>query len=50
MIAVVAGRLMNVATWIEIPLVVTCTLVPKESMITIVKARENIKGARNGDE
>ena len=27
-IAIVAGRLMNVATWNEIPLVVSCTLVP----------------------
>ena len=28
MIAVVAGRLMTAATWNEIPLVVSCTLVP----------------------
>ena len=31
-IAVVAGRLMNAAVWNEIPLVVSCTLVPWERM------------------
>ena len=44
-IAVVAGRLMNAATWNDIPLVVSCTLVPREQMSVIVKAWENIKGA-----
>ena len=42
-IAVVAGRLMNAAIWNEIPLVVSCTLVPRERMDAIVKARENVK-------
>ena len=49
-IAVVAGRLMNAATWNEIPLMVSCTLVPREKMNAIVKAHENIKGAWNGNE
>ena len=44
MIAVVAGRLMNAAAWNEIPLVVSCTLVPREKMNAIVKARENVRG------
>ena len=44
MIAVVAGRLMNAATWNEIPLVVSCTLVPRERMSAIVKAHVNILG------
>ena len=47
-IAVVAGRLMNAAIWNEIPLVVSCTLVPRERMGAIVKARENVKGAWKG--
>ena len=37
-IAVVAGRLMNAAVWNKIPLVVSCTLVPRERMSAIVKA------------
>ena len=45
MIAVVASRLMNAAAWNEIPLVVSCTLVPRERMSAIVKAHENIRGA-----
>ena len=49
-IAVVAGRLMNAATWNEIPLVVSCTLVPRERMSAIVKAHENIRGAWIGNE
>ena len=49
-IAVVAGRLMNAATWNEIPLVVSCTLVPRERMSAIVKAHENNRGAWNGNE
>ena len=44
-IAVVAGRLMNATAWNEIPLVVSCTLVPRERMSAIVKARENVRGA-----
>ena len=48
-IAVVAGRLMNAAIWDEIPLVVSCTLVPRERMSAIVKARENVKGAWKGN-
>ena len=44
-IAVVAGRLMNATAWNEIPLVVSCTLVPKERMSAIVKACENVWGA-----
>ena len=47
-IAVVAGRLMNAAVWNEIPLVVSCTLVPRERMNAIVKARGNVKGAWKG--
>ena len=47
-IAVVAGRLMNAAVWNEIPLVVSCTLVPRERMSAIVKAWENVKGAWKG--
>ena len=43
-IAVVAGRLMNVTAWNEIPLVVSCTLVLKERMSAIVKAHENVRG------
>ena len=43
-IAVAAGRLMNATAWNEIPLVVSCTLVPKERMSAIVKACENIRG------
>ena len=35
MIVVVAGRLMNVAIWNEIPLVVSCTLVPRGRMNAI---------------
>ena len=49
-IAAVASRLMNAATWNEIPLVVSCTLVPRERMSAIVKAHENVKGAWNGKE
>ena len=41
-IAVVAGRLMNATAWNEIPLVVSCTLVPRERMSAIVKALENV--------
>ena len=48
-IAVVAGRLMNAAIWNEIPLVVSCTLVPRERMSAIVKAWENVKGAWKGN-
>ena len=50
MIAVVASRLMNAAAWNEIPLVVSCTLVPRERMGAIVKAYENNRGAWNGNE
>ena len=49
-IAVVAGRLMNAATWNEIPLVVSCTLVPRERMSAIVKVHEHIRGAWSGNE
>ena len=49
-IAVVAGRLMNATAWNEIPLVVSCTLVPKERMSAIVKARENVRGTWKGNE
>ena len=49
-IAVVAGRLMNAATWNDIPLVVSCTLVPRMRMNAIVKAHENIRDMWNGDE
>ena len=49
-IAVVAGKLMNAATWNEIPLVVSCTLVPRERMGAIVKAHENNRDAWNGNE
>ena len=45
MIAVVASRLMNAAAWNEIPLVVSCTLVPRERMSTIVKAHVKMLGA-----
>ena len=44
-IAIVASRLMNAGAWNEIPLVVSCTLVPRERMSAIVKAHENIRGA-----
>ena len=47
-IAVVAGRLMNATAWNEIPLVVSCTLVPKERMSAIVKACENVQGMWKG--
>ena len=43
-IAVVAGRLMNATAWNEIPLVVSCTLVPRERMSAIVKAHKNVRG------
>ena len=49
-IAVVAGRLMNATAWNEIPLVVSCTLVPKEKMSAIVQARERVRGAWNENE
>ena len=49
-IAVVAGRLMDATAWNEIPLVVSCTLVPKERMSGIVKARENVWGTWKGNE
>ena len=49
-IAVVAGRLMNATAWNEIPLVVSCTLVPKERMSAIVKACENVWGTWKGNE
>ena len=49
-IAVVAGRLMNATAWNEIPLVVSCTLVPRERMSAIVKACENVRGAWKGNE
>ena len=49
-IAVVAGRLMNATAWNEIPLVVSCTLVPRERMSAIVKAHENIRGTWKGNE
>ena len=48
-IAVVAGRLMNAAVWNEIPLVISCTLVSRERMSAIVKARENVKGVWKGN-
>ena len=48
MIAVVAGRLMNATAWNEIPLVVSCTLVPR--MSAIVKAHENVRGVWKGNE
>ena len=48
-IAVVAARLMNATAWNEIPLVVSCTLVPKERMSAIVKACGNIQGAQKGN-
>ena len=41
-IAVVAGRLMIATAWNKIPLVVSCTLVPKERMSAIVKTHENV--------
>ena len=44
-IAVVACRLMNATAWNEIPLVVSCTLVPKERMSAIVKAHVKMLGA-----
>ena len=44
-IAIVAGRLMNATAWNEIPLVVSCTLVPRERMSATMKACENIRGA-----
>ena len=47
-IAVVAGRLMNATAWNEIPLGVSCTLVPKERMSAIVKACENVWGTWKG--
>ena len=50
MIVVVAGRLMNAATWNEILLIVSCTLVPRERMNVIVKAHKNVRGAWNKDE
>ena len=50
MVAVVAGRLMNAAAWNEIPLVVSCALVPRERISAIVKARENIRGTWNKNE
>ena len=50
MIAVVAGRLMNATAWNEIPLVVSCTLVPKEKMNAIVQARERVRGAWDENE
>ena len=49
-IAVVAGRLMNAIAWNEIPLVVSCTLVPRERMSAIVKAHENVRGTWNENE
>ena len=49
-IAVVVGRLMNATAWNEIPLVVSCTLVPKERMSAIVKAHKNVRGAWKGNE
>ena len=50
MVAVVAGRLMNAAAWNEIPLVVSCALVPRERISAIVKAHENIRGTWNKNE
>ena len=41
---------MNAATWNEIPLVVSCTLVPRENVSVIVKACEHIRGAWSGNE
>ena len=49
-IAVVAGRLTNATAWNEIPLVVSCTLVPEERMSAIVKACENVRGTWKGNE
>ena len=49
-IVVVAGRLMNAAAWNEIPLVVSCTIVPRERMSVIVRAHENIRGTWKGNE
>ena len=50
MVAVVAGRLMNAAAWNEIPLVVSCALVPRERISAIVKAHENVRGTWNKNE
>ena len=41
---------MNATAWNEIPLVVSCTLVPKEKMSAIVQARERVRGAWNENE
>ena len=49
-VAVVAGRLMNTAAWNEIPLLVSCALVPRERMGAIVKACENVRGIWNKNE
>ena len=50
-IAVAAGRLMNATAWNEIPLVVSCTLVPRERIMSaIVKACENVRGTWKGNE
>ena len=49
-VAVVAGRLMNAAAWNEIPLVVSCALVPGERISAIVKACENVRGTWNKNE
>ena len=49
-VAVVAGRLMNAAAWNEIPLVVSCALVPRERISATVKACENVRGTWNKNE
>ena len=41
---------MNATAWNEIPLVVSCTVVPKERMSAIVKACENVWGTWKGNE
>ena len=43
-IAVVAGRLMNAAVWNEIPLVVSCTLVPRERSQLQIDPVPNVAG------
>ena len=46
-ISVIAGRLMNVSTWQDYSVVISCTIVPRNRVDAIVQAREGVRGPWN---
>ena len=43
-ISVVVGRLMNVSTWQDKSVVISCTIVPRNRVDAIIQAREGVRG------